>query len=157
MRGLRELLIPAEFRIPDAGWAQRWIEEFRDLLRYRPSGERQDAEKAMIARVSVSLWRVRQKLSTTGTDTLTRDLDRLVGSAWDALTQAGVEVVDHTGEMVTGGESFSVLAYEAQTGLSRERVIETIRPFVFLDGVMLQAGHVIVGKPARDGGIRSGE
>ena len=154
---LRELLLPSEFRIPGPEWATEWLDGLQELLKKQPSGVQDDADRALIPRVAVSLWRAKQKLSRPTDGTSIGDLDRLVNSAWDALLQAGVEVADHAGERVTGGETFHVLAYEPVPGLVHEQVIETIRPTVYYGGVLLQTGQVIVGKSSGDGGNRNGE
>ena len=69
-------------------------------------------------------------------------------AAMDALMQGGVEIQDHTGEDVSGGESFHVLAYEPAPGLRREQGIETVRPTVYYQGSLIQEGQVIVGTPS---------
>ena len=157
LRRLRELLLPSEFRIPGPEWAGEWLDGLQELLKAQPPDVQHDADKTLIPRVAVSLWRAKQKLSRSTDTTSIGDLDRLVNSAWDALLQAGVEVADHAGERVTGGETFHVLAYEPVPGLVHEQVIETIRPTVYYGGVLLQTGQVIVGKPSGDGGNRNGE
>ncbi len=102
----------------------------------------------MIARVSINLWRARRKASGSEGDKALRDVGRFLDLAWDALLDVGVEVIDHTGEFVTGGEAFSVLMTEPTEGLDRHQVIETIRPTIYFRNAMVQAGQVIVGRPA---------
>lgn len=156
MRRLREMMMPPEFRIPGPEWAGEWLEGLSELLKLGQPNERRDEDGAMVARVAVSLWRARQKLSSPGEAELLGDLGRLVDSAWDVLLQAGVEVTDHVGERVTGGEAFHVLAYEPAPGLLRDQVIETVRPTVYFRGALVQAGQVIVGKPPESGGNQHG-
>jgi hypothetical protein len=157
LRRLREMMLPSEFRIPGPEWAEEWLDGLSELLKMQPPDTQRDGDGTLIARVAVSLWRAKQKLLHSAGAESVRDFGRLVDSAWDALLQAGVEVADHAGERVTGGEAFHVLAYEPVPGLVHEQVIETVRPTVYHRGVLLQAGQVIVGKPSGNGGNRNGE
>ncbi len=105
---------------------------------------------AFLSDVVTGLWRVRQKLSPLeGAEASgeTRSLARAIASTWDALKQGGVEIAEHTGEFITGGERLHVLTFQPTPGLDRERVIETIKPTVYYRGRMIQAGQVIVGTP----------
>ncbi len=72
-----------------------------------------------------------------------RDLE----STWDTLTQAGVEIQDHTGCTYDPGEKLKVIAFQPMPECIFERVIETIKPTVYLQGRWIQMGEIIVGVP----------
>lgn len=152
MSRFRQYAVAPEFRIPGPDWFIASLEDVREAIGGaaeaggHTGAARQDRE--LISRVAVAVWRARRKLALPGGQALARELDRLVQSAWDALVQGGVEVRDHTGEDVSGGESFRVLAYEPAPGLRREQVIETVRPTVYYQGSLIQEGQVIVGTPS---------
>lgn len=112
----------------------------------QPKSDPQVSDK--VGRIALSLWRARRKTRASKDDKNLRDVGRFLDSAWDALLEAGVEVTDHVGEYVTGGEGFSVLVTEPVGGLTRPQVIETVRPTIYFRGAMIQSGQVIVGRPA---------
>jgi len=68
---------------------------------------------------------------------------------WDALAQAGVEIYDHTGEVVPDGGDYGlkVLARQPTPGVRREIVLETIRPSIRYQKRTIQMGEVVVAKP----------
>lgn len=72
-----------------------------------------------------------------------RHVDRL----WDCLEQAGLKIQDHLDQPFDSGQSLDVLAFQPTPGITREIVIETVRPTVYLQDRRLQMGHVIVGTP----------
>ena len=69
----------------------------------------------------------------------------------DLFRQAGYEIQDHTGKRFEIGLDLSVVAYQPTAGIDRETVIETLRPSVYLRGVQIQRGEVVVGKPETPG------
>ena len=77
---------------------------------------------------------------------------RHLDSAFDLLHEAGLEVQDLTDAPFDTGMSVEVIAYEPTPGIVRERVLETVRPTVYLGGRMVRMGQVIVGTPAPRGG-----
>jgi hypothetical protein len=103
-----------------------------------------------VAKVATELWRLRRQLGPAGspaTPEARRALRRL-DAAGDVLAAAGVEVQDHDGAAYDSGQNLTVLAFEDTEGLTEERVIQTLRPTVYLAGQLAQAGEVIVGTPA---------
>jgi hypothetical protein len=72
---------------------------------------------------------------------------RHLDAVWDALKQVGVEVQEHEGRPFDRGLSLKVLSVESKPELSRELVIETVRPSIYLKNEAIQTGEVIVGTP----------
>src|SRR5229473_3312874 len=80
----------------------------------------------LLAEVSTGLWRIRRRLIDPETGQPreeTRRAYRDLQFTWDALTQAGVEILDHTGQSFDAGLSLSVLAYQPTEGIQCEQVI----------------------------------
>ncbi|MFC5750687.1 hypothetical protein [Actinomadura rugatobispora] len=98
-----------------------------------------------LADVATSLWRLRTRVDRM--DDAPRAVVRHLETAWDALTDAGVEIKDHTGEPFDVGLAMSVVAYQPTPGLHREQIIETVRPGVYLGDHSIQMAEVIVGTP----------
>lgn len=72
---------------------------------------------------------------------------RHLRSAHDALAGTGVVVRDHDGMEFDIGFALDVLAYQPDPRVTRETVLETVRPSVFRDGHCIQMGQVIVARP----------
>jgi hypothetical protein len=98
-----------------------------------------------LADVATSLWRLRARVDRM--DDAPRAVVRHLETAWDALTDAGVEIKDHAGEPFDVGLAMSVVAYQPTPGLHREQIIETVRPGVYLGDRSIQMAEVIVGTP----------
>jgi hypothetical protein len=165
MTALRQWLFPREFRIDSPPWPKRELaalEKAAGALAATPGGGAPGAPGAVgppgapdplareqerfLADVATGLWRMKRRLETD--EAARRACQFIFESVWDALTQGGVEIKDHTGEHVTGGEALRVVAFEPTPGLTREQVIETVRPTVYYHGKSIQMGQVIIGKPA---------
>jgi hypothetical protein len=159
--GLRQLLYPKEFRIDRLsvpldighviealGQLHRFEQDGRNTAKYASS----EAELIPLLRdVGVGLWRLRQKMVEPGTDRPLEEMRRVYRhcqSVWDALSEAGVEIQDHTGAPFDSGLALSVLAFQPTPGLERERIIETVKPSVYYKKKRIQMGEVIVGRPA---------
>jgi len=76
-----------------------------------------------------------------------RQLARHVTTISDRLADIGLQIQDHTGDIFDSGQSLEVLAFQPTPGLSQEKVIETIRPTLYLAGRRIVRGQVIVGIP----------
>ncbi len=117
------------------------------------NSENQTSElRKLLADVATGLWRLRKKMLPAGASEPSEDNRRpykQLEAILDTLTQASIEIRDHTGEIVPRGGIYTlkVLAYEPTAGLSREQVIETIKPTINLKGTVIQVGEVIVGTP----------
>jgi hypothetical protein len=70
-----------------------------------------------------------------------------VNGALDAFNRAGLVVQDHEGLGFDPGLALVAVAYEPTPGAVRERVLETLRPSVYLHGRHIQRGEVVVAVP----------
>jgi len=139
------------------------MKDFRDLFSRQNRGFRQESaqdgaqasspiriELASFVDLGCSAWKLRQKMfdQTTGEpkDDV-RHLARHVEVIWERLSELGLQVQDHTGNPFDSGQSLEVLAFQPTRGLSREIVIETVRPTVYFAGKRILMGQVIVGTP----------
>ena len=154
--GLRQWAFPREFRIPPSPYAHE-LEDILNLVRAaiatppqeRPTAADGDRLK-LLADVGTGLWRLKQKMVKPGTDQPLDEMKRAfrhLESVWDALSQAGTEIQDHTDNAFDPGMSIKVIAYQPSPGLTREKIIETIKPTIYYNGRLIQMGEVIVGRP----------
>lgn len=106
-----------------------------------------------LADAGSSFWRLSNRLrrNDTGEATSeTRSALRHLEATWSALREAGVQVLDHTGEPFHHGLALTAIAFQPTPGLAREEVIETIRPTIYFGPTLLQMGEVVVGTPEDD-------
>jgi hypothetical protein len=146
------------------------MKDLRDLFSGQNQGVRQESAQdrarsspiridlASFVDLGCSAWKLRQKMfdQITGEpkDDL-RHLARHVEVIWDRLSELGLQIQDHTGNPFDSGQSLEVLAFQPTSGISRETVIETVRPTVYFAGKRILMGQVIVGTPDNSASKRS--
>jgi hypothetical protein len=117
----------------------------RILLEFRPT---------VWADMANAVWALQQKSCDPATSerkdefrAIARHIDRLL----ECLEEIGVEIQSHTSQTFDSGLSLDVIAFQPTAGISREVVVETIRPTIYLKGHRIQIGQVIVATPERPG------
>ncbi len=106
--------------------------------------------KAALANIATNAWRARNKMIDTDNGETKEEMKRVyrhIEAQFDSLNQIGVEVRDFRGRPYDAGMALKVISFEPQPGLSRDEVMETIKPTVTWNGQLLQMGEVIVGTP----------
>lgn len=111
-------------------------------------------DESVLPDLCTGLWRLRRRMIDPETDRPLEDMRkpfRHLESVWDTLADAGVDIRDHTNESVPeyGSIGLNVLAYQPMPGISRERVIETVKPSVYVGERLVQMGQVIIGTPEK--------
>ena len=158
MADFRQMRFPKAFRIDAPAWPPELVESLAGYARAAADAAREsqrrepDKSESMtfLAEVGTGLWRLKLRMLQPGTD---RPLDEMrkayrhLESTWDALSAAGLRIIDHTGMPFDAGLSIKVLAYQPTAGLARQRVLDTVKPTIYLRETRLQIGEVIVGTP----------
>lgn len=148
---LRQLRYPPEFRIlapPPWSGATKMLGAL--VANPSPRGAQPQSQPQLLADLGTGLWRLRQKMLKPGTTQPLEEMRkpyRHFESVWDALSQAGIAIHDYTDRPFDQGLSLKVIAYQPTPGLNRERIIETVKPSIYLQDTMIQMGEVIVGTP----------
>jgi hypothetical protein len=111
-------------------------------------------DESVLPDLCTGLWRLRRRMIDPGTDRPLEEMRkpfRHLESVWDTLADAGVDIRDHTNEPVPeyGSVGLDVLAYQPMPGISRERVIETVKPSIYVGERLVQMGQVIIGTPEK--------
>lgn len=150
---LRQLQYPKEFRIAPLDLVST-LERLAGILMVMPVDQSNQAvdqaQVRLLAEVGTGLWRARQKMLEPGTNRPKEEMRRAyrhLESVWDALTQAGMEIVDPIDAPFDPGMSLKAIAFQPTPGIQREKVIETIKPAIYYKGEPIQMGEVIVGTP----------
>lgn len=105
---------------------------------------------AILTDLGCAVWRLRQRMfdqESGNPKEEFRQSARHVTTISDRLADIGLQIQDHTGEVFDSGQSLEVLAFQPTPGLSGEKVIETIRPTLYVGGHRILKGQVIVGIP----------
>src|SRR4051812_39234249 len=86
----------------------------------------------LLADLATGVWRLRQRLPAldSAADDQRRTV-RDVEALWRRLQDGGVQVIDHTGEVYDATKSLRVIAFEPTTHLTREQILETIKPTIY--------------------------
>ncbi|MEU2271131.1 hypothetical protein ABZ568_32895 [Streptomyces olindensis] len=156
---LGQLRHPPEFRVPppflDAGqthWVTAVLDDVRTATAEDPDADRaRGADAGTLLAAATGLWRAQRKLNQRAGDLSAADLRqvrRYVQAGRQALADGGLEIQEHDGEPFDPGQSLEVLAFQDEPGLTREVVLETLRPSVYYRGARIQMGQVVVGRPA---------
>jgi hypothetical protein len=110
--------------------------------------------KALLA-MATNAWRIRVRLtdSTSGEprDEVGKDelkkLNRYVEAIFESLGGIGMKVKDRTGEAFDYGLPEKVVTAHQQPGLTKEMIIETLRPTIYWGSQIAQQGEVVIGTP----------
>ena len=108
-----------------------------------PTAESQRWAEPLIARLATETWRLGRRLDHLADDERLRALHDSLSRLKDALTEYGVETVEHEGQAYDAGLRVEVL-HEGETD-GNPVIAETIRPTILLDGRLLQQGQVVIG------------
>ncbi len=155
---IRQWQFPREFRIAAPIFPKPCRDVLSLLLRQeddvptadtRPNAQSLDG---FLADLGTSLWRLRQKMLRPGSEQPSDEMRRPFRHAqamWDALNQAGVDIHDHTGEVVPEGGDYGlkILASQPTAGVGREMVLETIKPTIRWHRRTIQMGEVVLVRP----------
>ena len=158
----RQFLFPHEFRIEPPCLSVSLEDDLDQLsiavrkLQLSPDNAVKSDENInhkLIAEIGTGLWRVRKNMLRPESDKPKEGMERAyrhVQSIFDSLETSHVQIKDHTDEEWIDGRNISVLAFQPMPGFTKEIIIETIKPTIFLDEQHIQKGQVIVGKPEQE-------
>lgn len=160
---VRQLGQPAEFIIkpttgPSKEEALETIRQLLSALHLDQSKTHDDTPDpqllkllSLLPELATGIWRARQRMLAPGKTDEPRDEMRRAFRPLDAtfqyLLQAGIEIVDRTNQPYIAGLREKVIAFEPTDGISTDTVIETIKPTILFQNVLLQLGEIIVGTP----------
>jgi hypothetical protein len=115
-----------------------------------PAVEPADALGSAIAALATHIWRAQTRMidpQSRQPREETRRLYRHIEGAMDAFTTMGVRLSDWMDQPYDAGLPVKVLSFQPTPELTRDTVIEAVRPAVFWQDRLLQVGEVIVGIP----------
>jgi hypothetical protein len=103
-----------------------------------------------VAAIATHVWRAKNKLVDPASGLPREETKRTyrhIESTLDALAQMGVVIRDQLNEPYDPGLPVNVLTFQPMPGLSRDTIVEVLRPTIIWQERVLQVGEVIVGTP----------
>ena len=157
---LRQLWFPAEFRLPEPEFTKEQLDLLEELIQLiQPTLSQEEKatrdERISMARFLIDLgtgvWRIRRKIE--GLSRMPKEIkDALYSleSTWASMSEGGVEIVDHLGAIPLKNEA-KVVEVREIPNLTRDQVIETVRPTIMFKGEVIQVGEVVMGRAVKPG------
>jgi len=106
-------------------------------------------EKAL-TEIATQAWRARSKMIDSSTGEAREEMKRVfrhVESILEKLREIGLELKDHTVDVFDYGLPLKVIATQPQPDITRENVIETIKPTIYWQDRIVQMGEVVIATP----------
>ncbi len=101
--------------------------------------------------VATNIWKARVKMLDAASGEVREEMKRVyrhVEAALEGMLEMGLEVKDHTGDAFDYGLPLKVITAQPTPGITRESVIETIKPTIYWQQQLIQIGEVVIATPA---------
>ena len=111
----------------------------------------------LLTSIATNAWKVRGRIMADpkGEDLReeikkddVKKIARHLDSIYEALTEFGIEIRDRTGEAYDYGLPDKIVSSVPQTGLTKELIVETLKPTIYWQSQIAQAGEVVIAVPA---------
>lgn len=99
-----------------------------------------DVDARSLADLATSLWRMRRNIAD-------HPHKRHVRAVFDAMKVFGLEARSYDGDPFDSKLRLRILDTRPSADLEREQILETVRPAVYLRGILVQTGEIILGTP----------
>lgn len=109
-----------------------------------------DVSREALASLCLALWNTERSLTpllAQSESEAARKTERSYRRLKENMEQSKIEIEDLTGRIYEDGMSAKALTFAPIPGLERETITETVKPAIYLDGVAIFHGEVIVGVP----------
>jgi hypothetical protein len=104
-----------------------------------------------IADIATQVWKAKVKMTQGTSGEVREEMKRVyrhIEGVLDSLQDIGLEVKGHTGDAFDYGLPLKVVATQPTPGITRESVLETIRPTIYWQKQIIQMGEVVIATPA---------
>lgn len=103
-----------------------------------------------MADIATNAWKAKGKMLDASGE-VREEMKRVyrhIEGVLESLREMGLEVKDHTGDVFDYGLPLKVVTTQPTPGITREMVVETIKPTIYWERQMIQAGEVVIATPA---------
>jgi hypothetical protein len=110
----------------------------------------QDVLKGM-ADIATNVWKAKAKMLDGASGEVRDEMKRVyrhIESVLESLHEMGIELKDHTGDAFDYGLPLRVITTQRTQDITREKVIETIKPTIYWHHQIIQMGEVVIATPA---------
>jgi len=104
-----------------------------------------------VADIATNAWKARAKMVESGTGDVRGEMKRIyrhIEGMFDSFREMGLEIKDHTGDAFDYGLPLKVVTTQPTPGITKESVIETIKPTIYWQKQIIQMGEVVIATPA---------
>ncbi|MBV9489342.1 MAG: hypothetical protein JO069_06410 [Verrucomicrobia bacterium] len=155
--------MPDDFKIPAPQWPdeKRVIDTLTTQIKSLLSSQRDAGgsiryavpEKVVsaMANVATNAWRAKTKMTDDASGEVREEMKRIyrhIEAMFESFAEMGLEIRDHTGEIFDYGLPLKVVAAQPTEGITKERVIETLKPTIYWQEQLIQLGEVVIATPA---------
>ena len=149
---------PDEFKIPGAPWHE--VDAAVEALASRAARETGAVEYRPVipphvikgmADIATNAWKAKSRMLDPATGNVRDGMSRIyrhVDGILESLQSMGLEVKDHTGDAFDYGLPLKVVTAQPTPGITREIVLETIKPTIFWLQQIIQTGEVVIATPS---------
>lgn len=110
-----------------------------------------EVEIKTLAAIATYAWKSKSRLKDAGSVEDGGILSRVngdIGRIWKVLVDdLGLEIKDHTEEVFDYGMPLKVVTTQPTADITKERVIETIKPTIYWRNKIIQRGEVVIATP----------
>ena len=103
-----------------------------------------------MADIATNVWKAKTKMLDGASGEVRDEMKRVyrhIDSVLESLHEMGLEVKDHTGDAFDYGLPLKVVTTQPTQGITRENVIETIKPTIYWQQQIIQMGEVVIATP----------
>jgi hypothetical protein len=155
--------MPDDFKIPSPQWPdeKRVIDALKTQIKSILSSHRDGGasvryavpEKMIkaIADLATNAWKAKAKMVDSASGEARDDMKRVyrhIEGMFESFQEMGLEIKDHTGEIFDYGLPLKVVTTQPTPGITKERVIETLKPTIYWQEQIIQLGEVVIATPA---------
>jgi hypothetical protein len=104
-----------------------------------------------MADIATNVWKAKAKMLDCASGEVRDEMKRVyrhIESVLESLHEMGIELKDHTGDAFDYGLPLRVITTQPTQGITREEVIETIKPTIYWHHRIIQMGEVVIATPA---------
>jgi len=139
------------FRGGGSGEERRRVQALVDELNAALKGQEKSVLTSL-ASIANNAWKAKTKMLDNTTGEAREEMKRVyrhVEGILESLREMKIEIKDHTGDAFDYGLPLKVVTTQPTAGITKEKVIETIKPTVYWHNQIIQMGEVVIATPAQ--------